>query len=206
MSQVTKNNNSNDEDEEKDPVAACHEMQAALDAVFGQKNKKKRMSFTSSRTKPKKGMKQIKLKKAFANMKQKNFQGYDIEKCTAINDGEIYVYLPQKYGKFTRKKFRGREPTPPFTIFCNKCNLVPCSMLEYQQDLEDCLQEKKYLSTEDNVRHSSLEALRTRYRSLIGRDLGKKHVAKFMPQNDKIPQCALHGTMQILDLKCAARP
>jgi hypothetical protein len=86
--------------------------------------------------KKKKMPKQMTLKQATKNMKEKNFQGYDIERCTLIPSlNNAYVYIPKNYGGKTRKKYKNQFTPPSANACCRHCFLVPCSMIEFKEDL-----------------------------------------------------------------------
>lgn len=73
---------------------------------------------------------------------------------------------------------------------------MPCSMLEHEKDLEDVLAEKQHLLLEGS-QQLVLDALRTRFRSLVAKHCGKKYMLKLMPTNESIPMCAIQGTLRI---------
>ena len=176
-----------------EPTAeSCLNHEALVDEVYG---KQKRKSWGAV-TKKKPAKKQLSLKKAVSNMKEKNFQGYDIERCTQVGVNR-FVYIPKQYGKNSRKEFRNRQLPASYQICCKHCNLVPCSMLEYKADLPQVFAEKLYLLQEQD-QSECLEAVRTRYRALLMQVFGKKFVHKFMPSNDTIPKCALDGTVKLV--------
>jgi hypothetical protein len=96
------------------------------------KDKRRKKKVQRAKGKPK----QQKLKKAFAKQEQqKNFQGYDLARCTItdkFSGPRRIVYLPPRYGWRTKRASRipGLEPEG-HNINCTQCNLTPCVWLEY---------------------------------------------------------------------------
>jgi hypothetical protein len=189
---------------------SCFNHEAILEQVYGRKASSYKKSKEVPR-KPKAAKKQITLKMAFANSKEKNFQGYDLERCTAVDGvgGPRFVFIPKTYGKATRKKFRGRKLPAAFFSCCGHCNLLPCSMLEYADELSRVLHDKQH-SAPGLDETELLDCVRTHFRVLVANDFGKKHLNKFMPSNSTIPQCAMDGTaslvQQLSNVKRAAAP
>ena len=152
-------------------------------------------------------MKQMKMEKGMKNMKQKNFQGYDIERCKIV-DGGLCIYLPKSYGGKSRKKYRNCQPPPTQNICCRKCFLLPCSMLEYHDDLLIDLKEQLKASEGttsdaneliDIPKEKFIEKLKFRYRVLINKHVGKKFQLSFMSKNEKIPVCAREGIVKMVE-------
>lgn len=146
---------------------------------------------------PKKKAKQMSIKRAIKNMKEKNFQGYDIERCTVIPSlNNSLVYLPKNYGAKTRKRFKNRHTPSAATAMCNQCFLMPCSMIEYRDELLSTMTEsEKRPLPPDEV----LDKVRTRYRFESMKRYCKSFVLKQMPTNIDIPMCALSGTRELVN-------
>lgn len=142
---------------------------------------------------PKKNkLKQMPIKKAIKNMKEKNFQGYDIALCTPADDGSgKMVYYPKRYGGKSRKKFRNRATPLSHKVCCSHCHLRPCSMIEFLDDLEAVVDSADTINMEEST---LLEKVRNQYRIQINKNIGKKYLLKFMPNTNQIPPCALSGT------------
>lgn len=135
-------------------------------------------------------LKQMPIKKALRNMKEKNFQGYDIASCTLVEDGRM-VYYPARYGAKSRKKYKNRATPLLHKVCCSHCHLCPCSMIEFNDDLERVVDAADTLNL---LESDVLEKVRNQYRILINKNIGKKYLLKFMPSTDQLPQCALAGT------------
>lgn len=145
------------------------------------------------KTKKKPKKKQMTLKAGLKNMKEKNFQGYDIERCTFVPSLGKHVFIPKSYGGKTRKMYKSKEPEG-----CPRCNLAPCSSIEFQGELAGlCRSVDNWSLPEDGV----LDKLRTRYRVLFAKHFGKTFMIKSMPQNDRIPKCALEATQKLVDVE-----
>ena len=144
----------------------------------------------SPKKKNKKKMKQMPIKRAVKNMKPKNFQGYDVKKCTLVDGGQL-VYIPPKYGRLSRKKYRNCQAPASHGVCCPDCKLMPCSMIEYGDELEG------QVGNVDNWligQEAILDKIRTKYRNLVMHDCGKKYMLQCMPSNKQIPPCALART------------
>ena len=150
----------------------------------------------------KKSKKQMTLKTGLRNMKEKNFQGYDIERCTVIPSLDICVYIPKSYGAKTRKKYKNKHQPASVGACCGHCFLMPCSMIEFHDELYTvCSKESmigECLRGDDDL---LLDKVRIRYRELMVKALGKGYANKTMPSNTSIPQCALEGTAKIVDIE-----
>lgn len=141
----------------------------------------------------KKKPKQMTLKRAVKNMRETNFQGFDIERCTLIPSlNNAYVYIPKNYGGKTRKKYKNKYAPPAATSCCRHCLLAPCSMIEFKEDLTSTAAEHWLLPDT-----KSLDKVRTRYRHEFMKRFGKAYTLKTMKTNDDIPQCALTGTREV---------
>ena len=148
----------------------------------------------SPKKKNKKKMKQMPIKRAVKNMKPKNFQGYDVEKCTLVDGGQ-QVFIPPKYGRLSRKKYRNRQVPVSHGVCCPDCKLVPCSMIEYGDELEG------EVGNVDNWligQEAILDKIRTKYRKLVMHDCGKKYMLQCMPSNQQLPSCALARTQHLV--------
>ena len=155
---------------------------------------KKVKSASKSKKKKRSTGKQMKMEKALKNMQEKNFQGYEIEKCTVVEGGHC-IYLPKAYGQNTRKKFKNRSTPPSHTAYCCCCNLVPCAMLEFEDSLLGSIAKHcGALTTPDEV----LEKTLTQFRVLIGKSIGKRYVLKLMPTNNNIPSCVQTRTRHLV--------
>ena len=139
----------------------------------------------------KKGKKQISIKKGFKNMKKKNFQGFEEDKCQLV-DGH-YVYLPPRYGGKSRKKFRKQGVPEEYNRLCTSCFLKPCSILEYMDDIVSLNNER-----DSGAKEETEERLKTRYRSLVNKFVGKTYVQKLMPKNASIPACAKDAITELI--------
>ena len=140
-------------------------------------------------------------------MKQKNFQGYDMERCKIV-DGGLCIYLPNSYGGKSRKKYRNCQPPPTHNLCCCQCFLLPCSMMEYHDDLLIDLKEKLKageVATRDAdelvdiSKEELIEKVKFKYRVLINKHVGKKFQLSFMSTNEKIPVCAREGIVKMVE-------
>jgi hypothetical protein len=53
------------------------------------------------------------------------------------------VYYPKGYGKATRQKYgKSKHHTPSYQVCCPHCHLVPCSILEFLDELHEQLPSK----------------------------------------------------------------
>lgn len=146
--------------------------------------------------KPKK-KKQMSLKKGLKNMKERNFQGYEVERCITVPslDNKL-VFLPKNYGGKTRRKYKNRHAPSYATQCCRFCFLTPCSMIEFKDDLSKELHaDNNWLLPDDKA----LDKVRTRYRTEMMKPFSKTYVLKVMPKNHLIPQCALSGTLELVE-------
>ena len=143
-------------------------------------------------------MKQMKMEKALKNMKQKNFQGFPMERCTIV-DGGLCIYMPNKYGGNTRQKYRNRQLPPTLSKCCHQCFLVPCSMYEYSKELEDVLDNIDDDKLASYSKEELVDKVRSKYRTLINKNVGKTYLIQLMPRNDDIPVCAREGTMKLVE-------
>ena len=73
---------------------------------------------------------------------------------------------------------------------------MPCSFLEYRGDLEDVFGERANFTITDEEELSL--KVKTRYRALVCKHVGKLYVKKCMPSNDQIPICAQAGIRKIV--------
>ena len=169
----------------------------AAEAIF------KPLSYNKKTIKPKKKTKkQMTLKTGLKNMKEKNFQGYDIERCTVIPNLDICVYIPKSYGSKTRKKYKNKFQPATNGVCCGHCFLMPCSMIEFYDELYTVCSSEGMLMRDDDVAHGDLLIkVRIRYRALMTKAFGKGYANKTMPFNSSIPQCALQGTAKLADIE-----
>ena len=82
---------------------------------------------------------------------------------------------------------------PPHRMGCVAltANFMPCSMIEYGDELEG------QVGNVDNLiigQEAILDKIRTKYRNLVMDDCGKKYMLQCMPSNKQIPPCALART------------
>jgi hypothetical protein len=163
------------------------------------KDKRRKKKVQRAKGKPK----QQKLKKAFAKQEQqKNFQGYDLARCTItdkFSGPRRIVYLPPRYGWRTKRASRipGLEPEG-HNINCTQCNLTPCVWLEYCSEMIAYCDEIKSQYPNDEV---LLDKVRSFLRDNLIKDCGVMYVNKIMPRNDLLPSCALEGTRMTVNQK-----
>lgn len=143
-------------------------------------------------------MKQMKMEKGLKNMMQKNFQGFPMERCTIV-EGGLCIYMPKKYGGNTRKKYRNRQLPAVLSKCCHHCFLVPCSMYEYNKELENVLDGINEDKLASYSKEELVDKVRSKYRTLINKNVGKTYLIRCMPKNDAIPVCAKEGTMKLVE-------
>lgn len=163
----------------------------------GSAGSKKRKKFGVFKKKPAK--KQMKVKKGFKNMVEKNFQGYPVERCTIIPSlNNALVYIPKNYGAKTRKRYKNHNLGSRRDLsICTHCFLEPCSVIEYREALESTMNDNcNWAGLTDE---KMLQELRTRYRHESVKTYNKTWVLKNMPSNNDIPRCALIGTREMVE-------
>jgi hypothetical protein len=128
-----------DKGETAESMMIQEEINAIMFAPYDRGNNKPK----AKKKKPK--SKQTTLKQAFKNAIPKNFQGFPEKNCIAVMlEGKAeLVYCPKGYGKATRQKYGKSEHHPPsYQVCCPDCHLVPCSILEFSDELHEELPSK----------------------------------------------------------------
>ena len=163
----------------------------------------KPLSYAKKKQQPKKKKKQMTLMAGLKNQAPKNFQGFPMDKCILDPVLNLSVFVPPaKYGSLTRKFFRSSpEGTPPkYNVRCPHCFLVPCSSLEYEREMYAVCVDPFVNDVPGLLHH-----MRTRYRWLLAKYIGKHYVLKRMSSNDCIPQCATRFTQKLAEDEILSR-
>ena len=137
-------------------------------------------------------MKQMTFKNGLRNLVPKNFQGYELDKCTVGPDNKP-VYVPAKYGSHSKKMNWGGKDSDSGDVFCPHCNLKPCITVEYKYVIEDAIPDDLLKTDEEQL----LPILRRAYRKAVTKQCGKKFMLMLMPHDDELPLCAMGRSLYI---------
>ena len=143
--------------------------------------------------KKKPAMKQMTLKKGLVNMKEKNFQGYDLDQCVEVPEYNKFVYIPKRYGGHSRKLFPYGIPPCHGMWYCKHCHLMPCITVEYHLEVEKAIPDDLLQTGEEEL----VPILRRAYRKAVMKQCGKKFMTKLMPHDNQLPQCAMEKSVLI---------
>jgi hypothetical protein len=191
-----------DKGETEKSMMIQEEINAIMFAPYDHGNNKPK----AKKKKPK--LKQTTLKQAFKNAIPKNFQGFPEKNCIAVMlEGKAeLVYCPKRYGKATRQKYGKSEHHPPsYQVCCPDCHLVPCSILEFSDELHEELPSKfdffceEVDDNDDNHRTNIIEFMKTAYRACVNQDVGKTYCHQIMPTNHHLPKCAVKFITNMVD-------
>ena len=72
-------------------------------------------------------------------------------------------------------------------------------MYEYKRELEDVLDDLDDDKLASYSKEELVDKVRTRYRTLINKNVGKTYLIRLMPKNDAIPVCAREGTTKLVE-------
>ena len=122
----------------------------------------------------------------------KNFQGFPIHLCRYEASIGKHVYTPKNYGELT-KGFLWRDLS-----FCPSCQLQPCLMVEYQDDIQSTAHDLRWEQMKaeeegtkactnlDIVKKAEKQAMK-HFRKHFGREYMKRC-------NNRVPDCVISGT------------